>query len=47
MTLLHQGTSILDAVYKAGYFDQPHMTRALKRFTGQTPAQIARLSKSD
>jgi len=41
MTLLHQGTSILDTVYKAGYYDQSHMTNSLKRFLGQTPAQIA------
>jgi hypothetical protein len=47
MTLLRQGASIPDTVYQAGYFDQPHLTRALKRFTGQTPAQIARLSKSE
>jgi AraC-like DNA-binding protein len=40
--LLEQGKSILDTVYEAGYFDQPHLTRALKRYLGQTPAQIAR-----
>jgi hypothetical protein len=39
--LLTKGVSILDAVHKAGYSDQPHMTRALKRFMGQTPGQIA------
>jgi hypothetical protein len=38
-SLLAQGKSILDTVYEAGYFDQPHLTRAMKRFTGQTPAQ--------
>jgi len=38
--LLQQGVSILDAVYEAGYFDQPHLTRSLKYFIGQTPAQI-------
>ena len=43
--LLEQGVSILDAVYQAGYADQPHMTRSLKRFSGQTPAQIARVSQ--
>jgi hypothetical protein len=42
MTLLMQGTPILDVVYQLGYADQPHMTRALKHFVGQTPAQIAR-----
>lgn len=42
--LLQKGISILDAVYEAGYADQPHMTRSLKRFIGQTPAQIARVA---
>jgi hypothetical protein len=37
---LKQGVSILDTVYEAGYSDQPHLTRALKRFIGHTPAQI-------
>ncbi len=46
MTLLQQGASILDAVYEAGYADQPHMTKSLKHFIGQTPAQIVRLSQS-
>jgi hypothetical protein len=39
-TLLLQGTSIVDTTFQAGYFDQPHMTHALKRLIGQTPAQI-------
>ena len=38
--MLEQGTPILDVVYEAGYADQPHLTRSLKRFYGQTPAQI-------
>jgi AraC-like DNA-binding protein len=42
--LLERGVPILDVVYEAGYADQPHMTRALRRFIGQTPAQIARVS---
>lgn len=37
--LLKQGVPILDTVYEAGYFDQPHLTRSLKRFIGKTPAQ--------
>lgn len=37
--LLAQGVSILDTVYEAGYFDQPHLTRSLKRFIGKTPAE--------
>jgi hypothetical protein len=38
--LLTQGTPILDVVSEAGYFDQAHLTKSLKRFMGQTPAQI-------
>jgi len=38
--LLQQGVSILDVVDQAGYSDQPHLTRALRHFIGQTPAQI-------
>ena len=41
LTLLQQGTPILDTVYETGYFDQAHLTNALKRFVGQTPAEIA------
>jgi AraC-like DNA-binding protein len=37
--LLGQGVTILDVVYQLGYFDQPHLTRAMKRFIGITPAQ--------
>ncbi len=44
--LLEQGISILDAVYQTGYADQPHMTRALKHFIGQTPAQILRVNQA-
>lgn len=44
--LLEQGASILDATYQAGYADQPHLTRSLKRFYGYTPAQIARESQA-
>lgn len=39
-SLLQQGVSILDTVEQAGYYDQPHLTRALKFLIGQTPAQI-------
>jgi hypothetical protein len=37
--LLEQGVSILDTVHEAGYFDQPHLTRAIKLFIGKTPGQ--------
>ena len=40
--LLRQGTSILDAVHEAGYFDQAHLTRSLTHLIGQTPVEIGR-----
>lgn len=43
--LLERGVSILDTVYQVGYADQPHLTRSLRRFIGQTPAQIARVAQ--
>jgi AraC-like DNA-binding protein len=39
--LLEQGVSILDTVERTGYADQSHLTRSLKRFVGETPAQIS------
>jgi len=45
--LLQQGVSILNTVYEAGYFDQPHLTRSLKQFIGYTPAQIVRRSQPE
>ncbi len=44
LNLLQQGVAILDVVDQIGYADQPHLTRSLKRFTGYTPAQVARSS---
>lgn len=38
--LLQQGVSILDTVHLLGYFDQPHLTHALRNFIGQTPTQL-------
>lgn len=34
--LLEQVVPILDAVYELGYFDQPHLTHALKQWVGHT-----------
>lgn len=45
--LLRQGVSILDTVYEAGYFDQPHLTRSLKQWIGHTPGQIIQLSQPE
>lgn len=38
--LLSRGMSPLDAARLAGYADQPHLTRSLTRYVGQTPSQI-------
>jgi hypothetical protein len=45
--LLKLGVSVPDTVYQAGYFDQPHLTRSLKRFIGLTPAQITDQSRQE
>ena len=38
--LLKQGVSIVDTVHEAGYYDQAHLTRSLRRLIGVTPARI-------
>ncbi len=40
VALLRQGVSILDTVERAGYADQSHLIRSLKRLIGKTPAQL-------
>lgn len=44
VSLLERGTPIIDTAFTLGYCDQAHLTNALKRFIGRTPAQIARKS---
>ena len=39
-TLLQRGVPISDTTYQTGYFDQAHLTNSLRRYYGQTPAQI-------
>jgi hypothetical protein len=39
---LRAGASIVDVVVDNGYYDQPHLTRSLKRLIGYTPAELAR-----
>jgi AraC-like DNA-binding protein len=43
VTLLQQGMSIHDTVYETGYYDQSHLTRSLRHYTGQSPAQLIRV----
>jgi hypothetical protein len=45
--LLQAGVSIRDTTQQAGYYDQPHLTRALQRFIGQTPAQLLHRSRPE
>jgi len=45
--LLQRDVSILDTVFEAGYYDQPHLTRSLKYFIGQTPTQIMDSSRAE
>jgi hypothetical protein len=42
VALLEAGATILDVVERAGYADQPHLTRSLRRFIGHSPARIVR-----
>lgn len=39
--LLAQGVSIPNVIHDAGYYDQSHLTRSLRRFIGLSPAQLA------
>jgi len=43
--MLRQGVAIADTLYRTGYFDQPHLTRSLRRWIGHTPAQLRRTSR--
>ncbi|HEX6480036.1 MAG TPA: helix-turn-helix domain-containing protein [Ktedonobacteraceae bacterium] len=45
--LLQQGISIPDTIWRAGYYDQPHLTRSLQRFIGQTPAELLQHSRPE
>lgn len=42
--LLGRGVPAPDVARRAGYADQPHMTRSLRRFVGETPSQVAAAS---
>jgi hypothetical protein len=39
--LLSRGVPPADVAPRIGYADQPHLTRSLRRFVGQTPSRIA------
>jgi Helix-turn-helix domain len=39
--MLSRGLPAPEVARRAGYTDQPHLTRSLRRFIGQTPSEIA------
>ena len=41
-TLLTHGASIGEAQHEAGFYDQAHLTRSMRRYMGATPATIVR-----
>jgi hypothetical protein len=41
VALLRRGVPAGEVPHLAGYADQPHLSRSLQRFVGQTPAQVA------
>jgi len=45
--LLEEAVPILEVVHLTGYFDQSHLTNSLKRFIGQTPAQMLKSNQPE
>jgi AraC-like DNA-binding protein len=43
--LLREGMSPGDVALEAGYFDQPHLARQLRKLIGLTPGTIARADR--
>ena len=43
--LLREGVPIIDVVHRAGYYDQPHLTRSFDYLIGQTPSEVARATR--
>jgi AraC-like DNA-binding protein len=44
---LREGATPAAVTHELGYYDQPHLTRSLRRFLGQTPAQLADPSRGE
>jgi AraC-like DNA-binding protein len=38
--LLHTNLPLADVAHRAGFFDQSHMGRAIRRYAGITPGEI-------
>ena len=41
--LKRPGVTLADVVFEAGYYDQPHMNRDFRQFSGSPPTDFARL----
>ncbi len=44
---LREGATPAEVTHEFGYYDQPHLTRSLRRFLGQTPAELADPSRDE
>ena len=44
---LCEGATPADVATELGYYDQPHLTRATRRYLGWTPAELARRPRPD
>ncbi len=38
---LREGATPADVTHELGYYDQPHLTRSMRRYLGRTPAELA------
>lgn len=45
--LLGEGVAPLDVVHRLGYYDQPHLAKALQRFIGRTATQLQGRQETD
>ena len=44
---LREGATPTDVTYELGYYDQPHLTRSMRRYLGRTPADLADPSRDE
>jgi hypothetical protein len=47
VVLLGEGVASLEVVHRLGYYDQPHLAKALQRFIGRTATQLQRRDDAD
>jgi len=45
--LIESGVPALEVVHRLGYYDQPHLARALQRFIGRTATQLQNPEQTD